>query len=446
MFSRVDGTSTDAEIQAATGLPSEVVAASLDRLQALGAIRFDGATQSAPGLAAPAQPSPSDPEESTDLDAERRALIHKTHSQLSRLDHYELLGIDPTADRKAIKATYYKVASVFHPDRYYGKNLGSYKAKLETIFERFTEAERVLSDPSARADYDSYLARQRSTRDLEQALHAAPEVTIGPQIATRGDQVSAPPVQPQSLLTPPSVSHAAPQAVQFSSLPPEQRKRALARKLLGGGSSSTSRSQQIPVVQPPERPSNPGQEELRHLYDQRSHASREAKVEQHLSLARAALEDAKPVVAAAQLRAAEGVGAKDPQLIAQIEGVRRRLAEEMADSYREQARYEERAGRLTEAAVSYQKAAEGKPSAASYSAAARCLLESGGDLHRAADLARRAAALAPENAQIRFVLARVFVAAGMRTSALNALEQAAGLAPDDTNIRNWLRRLRRGDA
>ena len=216
VFSRVDGTSTDAEIQAATGLPSEVVAASLDRLQALGAIRFDGATQSAPGLAAPAQPSPSDPEESTDLDAERRALIHKTHSQLSRLDHYELLGVDPTADRKAIKATYYKVASVFHPDRYYGKNLGSYKAKLETIFERFTEAERVLSDPSARADYDSYLARQRSTRDLEQALHAAPEVTIGPQIATRGDQVSAPPVQPQSLLAPPSVSHAAPQAVQFS--------------------------------------------------------------------------------------------------------------------------------------------------------------------------------------------------------------------------------------
>jgi tetratricopeptide (TPR) repeat protein len=199
------------------------------------------------------------------------------------------------------------------------------------------------------------------------------------------------------------------------------------------------------AVQSSDRPANSGNSELRRLYEQRSQASRDAKVDERLHAASAALQDKKPVLAAAELRAAEGFGATDPQLLARIQGLRARLAEEMADSYLEQARYEERAGRLAEAAVSYQKAADGKPSAASYAAAARCLLESEGDLRRAADLARRAVGLAPENAQVRLVLARVFLAAGMHTSALNALEQASGLAPDDTNIRNWLRRMRRGD-
>jgi curved DNA-binding protein CbpA len=451
VFSRIDGTSTDAEIQAATGLPSAVVTSSLERLLALGAIRFDGNSQPAPQLAEPAEPSPSDAEEATDLDAERRALILKTHSQLSHLDHYELLGVEPTAERKAIKTTYYKVASVFHPDRYYGKNLGGYKAKLEAIFERFTEAERILSDPSARAEYDSYLARQRSTRDLEQALRSAPGETTAPGVELRIDQVSALPVAPHTSQAPVSASRTTPQPVRaFSAPPSEHRKRALARRLLGGGSSSASRSQQMPVVQPSDRPSNPAQADLKRLYEQRSHASRQAKVQEqlreHLATAAAALEDKKPVVAAAQLRAAEQLGATDPQAVARIEDFRRRLAEDLAGSYLEQARYEERSGRLTEAAASYQKAAEGKPSATSYAAASRCLLESGGDLRRAADLARRASGLAPEDAQIRLLLARVFAAAGMRTSALSALEQAAGLAPDDTNIRNWLRRMKRGDA
>ncbi|MBN1610249.1 MAG: DnaJ domain-containing protein [Polyangiaceae bacterium] len=447
VFSRIDGTSTDADIQAATGLPSTVVASSLERLLALGAIRFDGNSQPAPEPFEPARPPTSDAQDGTDLDAARRELIVKTHSQLAELDHYALLGVDPTADRKAIKATYYKVASVFHPDRYYGKNLGSYKAKLETIFERFTQAERVLSDPKARADYDSYLARQRRTRDLEQAL-GAPKDTTAPPVAPPSEHASAQPVSAQSSsLAPALAGRATPQPVQpFSSPPSEQRKRALARKLLGGGSPSGSRSQQMPAVQPSDGPSRSGHDELRRLYEQRSHASRDAKVEERLSAAGAALQDKQPVVAAAELRAAESLGATDPQLIARIESFRRRLAEEMADSYLEQARYEERAGRLTDAAVSYQKAAEGRPSAPPYCAAARCLLESGGDLRRAADLARKAVGLAPEDAQIRFVLARVFMAAGMRTSALNALEQASGLAPDDTNIRNWLRRLRRGDA
>jgi tetratricopeptide (TPR) repeat protein len=447
VVSRVDGTSTVAEIQASTGLPSAVVTSSLERLLALGAIRFDG--NSPPGGQGPQPPIPSPPdaEEATDLDPERRALILKTHSRLGELDHYELLGVDPTADRKTIKATYFKVASVFHPDRYYGKNLGGYKAKLEAIFERFTQAERVLSDPGARAEYDGYLARQRNTRDLEQALGAPLAGKPAPLAVSPIEQVLAGPASTKSPAIETSKGAGTPQPRERVSSPPsEQRKRALARKLRGGSLSPASRSQQIPAVQPPERPSNSGHDELKRLYEQRSQASRDAKVEQHLSAATAALQDKKPIVAAAQLRAAENLGVTDRQLVARIDGVRRQLAEEMADSYLEQARYEEKAGRLTEAAVSYQKAAEGKPAAVSYCGAARCLLESEGDLHRAADLARKAVGLAPENAQVRLILARVFVAAGMHTSALNALEQASGLAPNDTNIRNWLRRLRRGDA
>ena len=38
-------------------------------------------------------------------------------------------SIDAGADKKAIKAAYFELVNDFHPDRYFGKNLGSFKPK-----------------------------------------------------------------------------------------------------------------------------------------------------------------------------------------------------------------------------------------------------------------------------------------------------------------------------
>ena len=65
-------------------------------------------------------------------------------------DYYELLEVDRSADDKAIKAAYRKLALQYHPD----KNPGD--AVAEEKFKEAAEAYTVLSDADNRARYDRY--------------------------------------------------------------------------------------------------------------------------------------------------------------------------------------------------------------------------------------------------------------------------------------------------
>ncbi len=65
-------------------------------------------------------------------------------------DYYEVLGIDKSADKEAIKKAYRKLAVKYHPDR----NPGDKEA--EEKFKEATEAYEVLSDDQKRPIYDQY--------------------------------------------------------------------------------------------------------------------------------------------------------------------------------------------------------------------------------------------------------------------------------------------------
>jgi curved DNA-binding protein CbpA len=66
-------------------------------------------------------------------------------------NHYELLGIDPQSDFKAIKKAYFSKAKECHPDRF-----NNSRAKEEE-FKRVVGAFDVLSDPDKRKNYDESL-------------------------------------------------------------------------------------------------------------------------------------------------------------------------------------------------------------------------------------------------------------------------------------------------
>ncbi len=57
------------------------------------------------------------------------------------------------APSEAVRAAYIDAAKVFHPDRYAGKRLGSYRSRLEKVFRRVTEARDTLCDETRRAAY-----------------------------------------------------------------------------------------------------------------------------------------------------------------------------------------------------------------------------------------------------------------------------------------------------
>lgn len=105
---------------------------------------------------------PPELDEDVDLDMERRRYILDVYGQLDRINHYAILGVNRAADRKALKDAYFRLAGLVHPDRYFGKRLGSYKPKMELLFTRITAAYETLSKARTRAEYDARLGQMEA--------------------------------------------------------------------------------------------------------------------------------------------------------------------------------------------------------------------------------------------------------------------------------------------
>jgi DnaJ-domain-containing protein 1 len=73
-----------------------------------------------------------------------KRLIVRLFRRLRDLAPHELLGVPENADRAAIKRAFAAASKELHPDRHYGKDLGSYRDKLAKIFARMTEAVHEL--------------------------------------------------------------------------------------------------------------------------------------------------------------------------------------------------------------------------------------------------------------------------------------------------------------
>jgi hypothetical protein len=189
VLSRVDGLATEKDILATTGLPEDQVLGALAKLETLGLITFDSARPATPAssgtvaaagahatssnrlrAAAPSPEPTLTPEEEAvlgeevDLDVDIRRRVLVMYRGLAHLDHYALLGVAQSDDRKALKRAYFDLAAKFHPDKYFRKNLGTYKVRMEAIFGRITQAHDTLTSKEGRAEYDAYLDEQRRLR------------------------------------------------------------------------------------------------------------------------------------------------------------------------------------------------------------------------------------------------------------------------------------------
>jgi tetratricopeptide (TPR) repeat protein len=121
---------------------------------------------------------PADLAEDVDLDVERRKEILFSDGNLTRWTHWQVLGLPWNAPADAARDAYLEKVKIFHPDRYPGKRLGSFRARLERVFRRITEARDVLSDEGKRAVYARTTAppeefARREARKLEDERRTA---------------------------------------------------------------------------------------------------------------------------------------------------------------------------------------------------------------------------------------------------------------------------------
>lgn len=171
VLSRVDGRTSLEEICMLVPFEEAVTMVILRRLWELGAIDVPGVPRvlkrnssashqvikpSSPSLL-PAKPAPAPAPEKADDQGLPPAVRTRVDAYFTRLDQmspYELLELDRSADSKAVKRAYFKLSKEFHPDRYFGKELGDYGDKLSRVFQAVKSAFELLSDDNRRRAYE----------------------------------------------------------------------------------------------------------------------------------------------------------------------------------------------------------------------------------------------------------------------------------------------------
>ncbi len=460
VLSRIDGTISDRDIIQLTGLPEDAVRASLGKLVELGLVAY-GEPPAAPrapaennGKRSPSIPprpiqeisevqadgmpkpplglyDPSELDEDVDMEMDHRRKVLDLFYRLGELDHYEMLGVETGAPKKAIKKAYFELAALYHPDRFFRKRMGAFKVKMEAIFGRITDAHDVLTDKERRAEYDGYLAEQAQTRALEARMHAG--MTRAEEPAPR--TTSPPQGTPETPSPPPATSSAPPPRSSGVNLSEQARRDALARRLLGGRSSAAPRTPSTPS-QPQADP-----DALRRHYELRVSQVKVRMARDHVEAARQAMASGDPVTAANAYRLAAQLNPEDEEVKAGLTESQAQANKVLADSYQKQAEYEEKNGRYADAARSWSRVTRAAPEdAVAHERAAFCMMKADGNLHDAASLAQRAIELTPDSAAYHTTLAQVYLAAGLQLNARRVLETAARLAPGDANIQTLLKR------
>jgi curved DNA-binding protein CbpA len=465
VMTRIDGKLGPRDLARETGLPDFSVARALEKLEKLGVIQIIDPSAPPPPPAPPSQPvqaerkstvakfdegllapkyDPKELEEVADLPIEQKKRILDFFYRLDDLDHYTLLGITAEADKKGIKRAYFELAALFHPDRYFKKQLGSFKSKMEALFNRVTEAHDTLVDPKARAEYDSYLAEVATTRGMEAMLERA--------MAESGQTAAATPAPEAAPEPPPAVtiSAAPPPAPpsQPAALSPEdlqRRKDALARRLTGG-----NRPFQVPS-QPAEKPnplrfssSQDAIGALKRRYEDRVETATQAHAQRYVQAAEDALAKNDLVAASSALNIAVKFAPDDVDLAIRAQEVKNLAEKMLSESYQKQAIYEEREGHWTEAARSWQKVARLKNDDATiHERAANAILRSAeGDLHAAAEHAKQAITLEPSAIGNHITLVEVYLKAGLTASARRAADAANALDPKNAALQAVMKRIK----
>ncbi|MCC6335943.1 MAG: DnaJ domain-containing protein [Myxococcales bacterium] len=85
-------------------------------------------------------------DEKVDIEDGRKREILEFEQKLASPNHYEILGVPAGATVEEVTSAFREASKKFHPDRYFGKQLGSFKGRLEKIFRRLVEAHTVLTD------------------------------------------------------------------------------------------------------------------------------------------------------------------------------------------------------------------------------------------------------------------------------------------------------------
>jgi curved DNA-binding protein CbpA len=129
--------------------------------------------------------------EDVELDPQRKRDILELEAALDRMNHFEVLGLEPGASEAEVKKAYHEASLRYHPDRYFQKQLGSFRGRIERIFKRLTEASSTLTDPKRRKEYQRMhpeLFRPPPSPSAPPSEPETPRAPMTPEQAARAEE------------------------------------------------------------------------------------------------------------------------------------------------------------------------------------------------------------------------------------------------------------------
>ena len=467
VLSRVDGQSTAEDIAIMCGVPHDQATAILGRLAELGAVVLPGhkptaaarvvtsanSSSAAPPRATATSSATNNREvplierlygegaqapdfDVSELDAEadlepgpRRRIVVAYHLTQSGT-FYEQLGVSETADKAEIRAAYFELSKAFHPDAYFGRELGPYREKTEAVFQRLTEAYETLSRKKRRTEYDAFLA---ATKRIERAEQLARDVEgeADQSLADTQDAAIAAPSQPVDVRPRKSIDER--RAVAAERM--RQRFASMSSMRPPRISNSPGRTERVSTPADRQKARESALDGLRRVL--KSSASRAP-----VQLA-GLVEDAKAAEQAGDLATAMSCVRHVLLLDANHERaleIHKRIApvyeEQLVADHVAQATFHEKNGRWRLAAKSWRIVADRRPQdVVAARQAALALLHCNEDLHQARTYAETAVRLQGNDLANLTALARVYLAAGLKLNARRELEKAIKLSPRDATLK-----------
>jgi len=329
-------------------------------------------------------------DEPGDLSKRERLHILAAHRDIDRRNHWELLGLTGDPSAAEIKRAFFEASKQFHPDRHFGKNLGSFGKKLDAVFRRLKEAYDVLSDPQS---CDAY------RRD-----HPPPSDRSAPIPPSSAQQR----FKARPLSTAKPASTAAPKA----SVDDDRKARLEARR------------REIEAERKAKRRVGMGQAV--------SGKNSSERAKHHFEEGLRLLAQHRVVEAANSLRLAVTFAPDNGEYRMRLEDVEDLAVRARCDEHVHRADVALASGRLPEAAREYRDASDLLPSAASYAMRAAELWARKGDMDVAVSLARRAVAASPNRKEAHQLLAELLEKSGAEVEASAHARTATWLSDDDS--------------